>query len=130
MEFLYEIALLKHSDGGTTRVVISEVEVDEREAVEVVRFRGRYGIGDESQSVFVVGGRVITQALEGHLLFRHQLARGFVHLRVVNTEAAENRERLEYRHVRVGEGCAVVLRRIFFIINKHLSLLVILSNDF
>lgn len=114
MELLYEIALLEHPDGGATRIFIGEIEVDEREAVEVVLFRGRYGIGDEPQGVLVVGGRVITQALEGHLLLRHQLARGFVHLRVVNTEAAENSERLEYRHVRVGEGCAVVLQRIFF----------------
>lgn len=130
MELLYEVALLEHPYGGATRVLIGEFEVDEREAIEVVRFRGWYGIGDESQGVVVVGGRVITQTLEGHLLLRHQLARRFVHLRVVNTEAAENSERLEYRDVRVGEGCAVVLQRtFFFIINKHLSLLIILSSD-
>lgn len=129
VELLYEIALLEHSDGSAARVVVGEVEVDERETVEIVRFRGRYVIGDEPQSVVVVGGCVIAQALEGHLLLRHQLARRFVHLRVVNTQAAENGERFEYRYVRVGEGCAVVLQRIFFIINKHISLLIILSSD-
>lgn len=114
MKLLYEIALLEHPYGGAARVIIGEIEVDECEAVEVVRFRGRYEIGDESQGVIVVGGCVITQALEGHFLLRHQLARRFVHLRIVNTEATENSERLEYRHVRIGEGCAVVLQRIFF----------------
>lgn len=123
MELLYEIALLEHPYGGAARVIIREIEVDECEAIEVVRFRGRYGIGDESQGVVVVSGCVITQALEGHLLLRHQLTRRFVHLRVVNTETAENSERLEYRHVRVGEGCAVVLQRIFFslLINTYRS---------
>lgn len=116
MELLYEIALFEHPDGGTARVFVGEIKVDERETIKVVRFCGRYGIGDESQGVLVVGGRVVTQALEGHLLLRHQLARGFVHLRIVNTEAAEDSERLEYRHVRVGEGRAVVLQRISFII--------------
>lgn len=116
MELLYEIALLEHPYGGAARVIIREIKVDECEAKEVVRFRGRYGIGDESQGVLVVSGCVITQTLEGYLLLRHQLARGFVHLRVVNTETAENSERLEYRHVRVSEGCAVVLQRIFFLL--------------
>lgn len=99
MELLYEIALLEHPDGGTARVLVGEIEVDKREAVEVVRFRGRYGIGDETQGVVVVGGRVIAQTLESHFLLRHQLARRFVHLRVVNAETAENGERLEYRDV-------------------------------
>lgn len=31
----------------------------------------------------------------------------------MNAETAENSERLEYRHVRVGERRAVVLQRIF-----------------
>lgn len=128
MKLLYEIALLEHPDGGAARVIISEIKIDEHETVEVVRFRGRYGIGDEPQGVIVIGGRVITQALEGYLLLRHQLTRRFVHLCVVNTEAAENSERLEYRYIRVGKGCAVVLQRIVFIINRHLSLLIILSN--
>lgn len=96
VELLYEITLLEHPDGGATRVIIGEIEVDERKAVEIVRFRGRDMIGDEPQSILVVGGRVITQALESHFLLRHQLTRRFVHLCVVNTEAAENSERLEY----------------------------------
>lgn len=114
MKLLYEIALLEHSNGGATRVVVGEIEIDERETVKIIYFRGRYGVGDESQSVFVIGGRVITQTFESHLLLRHQLARGLVHLRVVNAEAAEDGERLEYRHVRVGERRTVILQGIFF----------------
>jgi len=110
VELLYKIALLEHPDGCTACVVIGQLEVDEREAVKIVYLRGWYRVGNESQSVIVVGGCVITQALESHFLLRHQFARGFVHLRVMNAEAAEDRERLEYRHVRIGEGCAVVLR--------------------
>lgn len=113
MKLLYEIALFEHPDGGATRVVVGEIKVDERETVEIINFCGRYSIGDESQGVFVVRGRVITQTLEGHLLLRHQLARGLVHLRIVNAEAAEDRERLEYRHIRVGERRAVILQGIF-----------------
>lgn len=114
MKLLYEIALFEHPDSGATRVIIGEIKVNERETVKIVCFRGRYGIGDESQCIFVVGGRVITQTLEGHLLLRHQFTRGLVHLRVVNAETAEDGERFEYRHVRVGERYAVILQEIFF----------------
>jgi len=110
VELLNKIALFEHPDGSTTCVVIGELEIDEREAVEIVYLRGWYRIRDKSQSVIVVGGCMITQALEGHFLFRHQFACGFVHLRVVNAEAAEDRKRLKYRHVRIGEGCTVILQ--------------------
>lgn len=56
---------------------------------------------------------MIAQTLEGHLLFRHQLAGGLVHLRVVDAEAAEDGERFEYRDVRVGERRSVVLPKEF-----------------
>jgi len=71
MELLYKIALLEHPDGSTTCVIISELEIDECEAVEIVYLRGWYHVRDESQSVIVIGGCVITQALEGHFLFCH-----------------------------------------------------------
>lgn len=118
VKLLYEIALFEHPNGSTTRVVVSKLKVDERETVEIVYFCGRYGIGDKSQGVFVVGGRVIAQTLEGHLLLRHQLTRGLVHLCVVNAEAAEDGERLEYRHVRVGERRAVILQGILYTVNN------------
>lgn len=89
MKLLYQIALFEHSDGSTARVFVGEVEVDEREAVEIERLRGRYGVGGQSQGIVVISSRVITQTFEGNLLFRHQLAGGLVHLRVVNAEAAK-----------------------------------------
>lgn len=48
VEFLYKITLLEHSDGSTARVFVCEIKVDECETVEVVRFGGRYRIGDEA----------------------------------------------------------------------------------
>lgn len=103
MKPLYQIALFEHPDSGATRVVVGEVEVDEREAKEIELLRGRYRVRGQPQSIVVVGCRMIAQTLESHLLLRHQLTGGLVHLRVVDAEAAEDSERLEYRDVRIGE---------------------------
>lgn len=118
MKLLYEIALFEHPNGSATRIFVGEIEIDERETVKIICFRGRDSVGDESQSIFVVGGRVITQTFESHLLLRHQLACGLVHLRIVNAEAAEDGECLEYRYIRVGERRAVILQGIFFTVNN------------
>lgn len=109
MEPLYELALLEHPDGGAAGVVVVEIEVDEGEAVEVVLVRGGYRVAGEPEGVVVARRRVVAQALQGDLLLGHQLAGRLVHLGVVDTEAAEYREGLEYRDVRVSERAAVVL---------------------
>lgn len=59
MELLYQIALLEHPNSSATRIVVGEIKVDEREAVEIVCFRRRNNVGDKPESVLVVGGRVI-----------------------------------------------------------------------
>lgn len=126
VELLYKIALLKHPDGSTTRVVIGEIKIDERETIEIIYLRWWYRVRDKSQGVVVVGRCVITQAFEGHFLLRHQFACGFVHLRVVNAEAAKDSECFKYWYVRIGEGDTVVLWMNFsLVINTEYSLILI-----
>ena len=104
-----QVALLEHSNCRPASVFVGQVEVDEGETVQIVGFRGRYRFGGQSQGVVVAGCRVVAQAFKGHLLLGHQLASRLVHLGVVDPKAAENRERLEDRYVRVREGRSIVL---------------------
>lgn len=59
MKLLYKIALFEHSNSSATRIVVGKIEVDECEAIEIVRFRRRNSVGDKPEGVLVVGRRVI-----------------------------------------------------------------------
>lgn len=109
MKFVDEVARLEHAYGSFAGILVGKIEIDEGEAVKVVFVGWKDLVGHELEGVIVVGGRVIAQALEGHFLLGHQFTRGFVHLRIVNTQATEDGEGLENRHVQIREGGAVVL---------------------
>lgn len=74
MKLLNQVALLEHPDGCSAGVLISQVEVDEREAVQIERFRGWYRVGGQFKGVVIVSSRMVTQTLQGNLLLRHQFA--------------------------------------------------------
>lgn len=108
MELLHQVALQEHPQGGLARVVVREVEVDESETVQVEGV-GRGDVFLQELLGGVVAGRcVVRQAFESHLLLGHQLARVLVHLGVVDTQAAEDGERLEQGDIAVGEGDVVL----------------------
>lgn len=109
MKLLHQITFQEHPDRGLARVVVRELEIDERETVQVVAVRGRNLRLDQLPRGLVARRRVVREALQGDLLLRHQLAGVLVHLRVVDAQPAEDGERLEERHVAVREGGPVRL---------------------
>lgn len=108
MKLVDQIRLLEHGQSGFAGFVVRVIKVDEFEAEQIVLF-GLHLVGHEFEGVLVAGRRVVAQTLERDLLLGHELAGRLVHLGVVDTETAKNRECLEYRDVRVREGDSVVL---------------------
>ena len=79
--------------------------------VQVVVLRaGHDGFG-EVVRVVVGGRRVVAEAVEGNLLLGHHLDGVLVHLGVVNSDPAEDGERLEQADVRLNEAGSAVLKR-------------------
>lgn len=109
MELLHQVALQKHPYRRLTSVIVRQIKVYKRKTVQIIAIGRWYVRLNEPFRRLVARGRVVGQALERHLLFRHQLARVLVHLRVVYPESAENREGLEKGHVAVREGRPVGL---------------------
>lgn len=108
VKLLHQITLQKHPNRGFTRVHVVQFEIDKSEAVQIEIVCRRYVLFDQLFGGVVAGRGMIRQTFEGDFLLRHQFTSVFVHLGVVDAEAAENRERLEQGYVAIGERGPVV----------------------